>query len=249
MWVLPKEWLNHSEPSVSAMDMAELNLESSQQGSQSEISLLVRSKPIALRSHLRKCKRDKWYLALCSQISSSWTLDPLRDSWIYSQGDFLANPSVTRETRSQTPTADICSQTSLGLLTSADQEGCSLKMSKESSQPKCKTVHQPCSMSLESFKAEVIEQRGVYSARLKSVSQANIQTGFTREKEFLSWPTPSARDYKGAVLPETLAAKKRNPMTNSLPDAVQHKSGRGHLNPAWVEWLMGLPIGWTELKR
>jgi hypothetical protein len=61
------------------------------------------------------------------------------------------------------------------------------------------------------------------------------------------WPTPAARDYKGAVLPETLKAKNRNPMTNTLPDAVQHKSGRGHLNPEWVEWLMGVPTGWTEL--
>ncbi len=22
---------------------------------------------------------------------------------------------------------------------------------------------------------------------------------------------------------------------------------RGRLNPAWVEWLMGFPIGWTDL--
>ena len=62
------------------------------------------------------------------------------------------------------------------------------------------------------------------------------------------WPTPAARDYKGAVLPETLAAKNRNPMTNSLPDAVQHKLGSGSLNPEWVEWLMGVPTGWTALE-
>ena len=24
--------------------------------------------------------------------------------------------------------------------------------------------------------------------------------------------------------------------------------GGGKLNPEWVEWLMGWPIGWTELK-
>ncbi len=22
----------------------------------------------------------------------------------------------------------------------------------------------------------------------------------------------------------------------------------GHLNPTWVEWLMGWPVGWTDLK-
>ena len=60
-------------------------------------------------------------------------------------------------------------------------------------------------------------------------------------------PTPSARDYKGAVKPETLAKKKRNPLTNSLPDCVQHLSGNGYLNPNWIEWLMGVPTGLTEL--
>ena len=60
-------------------------------------------------------------------------------------------------------------------------------------------------------------------------------------------PTPAARDYKGAVKPETLAKKNRNPLTNSLPDAVRHLSGSGYLNPDWIEWLMGVPTGLTEL--
>jgi len=38
-----------------------------------------------------------------------------------------------------------------------------------------------------------------------------------------SWPTPTARDYKGARKPKTIAKKKRNPETNSLPDAVEHR--------------------------
>ena len=48
-------------------------------------------------------------------------------------------------------------------------------------------------------------------------------------------PTPTARDWKGRTSP------KWNHIT--LPDKVG-----GHLNPQWVEWLMGLPIGWTDLK-
>jgi len=63
----------------------------------------------------------------------------------------------------------------------------------------------------------------------------------------LIWPTPRTSDYKGPVKPETLSLKGRNPMTNSLMDATQHMSGSGQLNPAWVEWLMGVPIGWTAL--
>lgn len=49
------------------------------------------------------------------------------------------------------------------------------------------------------------------------------------------WPTPNARDWKGAP-----SAKHE---AYSLPREVG-----GHLNPKWVEWLMGYQIEWTELN-
>ena len=63
------------------------------------------------------------------------------------------------------------------------------------------------------------------------------------------WPTPTTRDYKGGRKAETLEAKGRLP-TNSLPDLVNSQAGEtGPLNPTpFVEWLMGFPTGWTELK-
>jgi len=69
----------------------------------------------------------------------------------------------------------------------------------------------------------------------------------------LFWPTPTRREYFPPRMPETMKKTNRNPMTNSLGDAVQYIEGKdykqtGQLNPAWVEWLMGYPIGWTDLK-
>tara|TARA_Y100000816_G_C25919411_1_gene479448 strand:- start:54 stop:815 length:762 start_codon:yes stop_codon:yes gene_type:complete len=61
------------------------------------------------------------------------------------------------------------------------------------------------------------------------------------------WPTPAARDYKGARKPETMAKTGRNPETNSLPDSVEFKGESGRLNPTWVEWLMGFPLEHTDL--
>jgi DNA (cytosine-5)-methyltransferase 1 len=61
-------------------------------------------------------------------------------------------------------------------------------------------------------------------------------------------PTPTTRDHKGGRKLETLKEAGRN-QTNSLPDAVNYKNGQtGQLNPQWVEWLMGFPEGWTDLK-
>tara|TARA_R110000851_G_scaffold131550_2_gene265711 strand:- start:119 stop:445 length:327 start_codon:yes stop_codon:yes gene_type:complete len=61
------------------------------------------------------------------------------------------------------------------------------------------------------------------------------------------WPTPTTRDYKGGRKPETLAASGRG-ATNSLNDALTCQGQYGSLNPTWVEWLMGFPSGWTDLK-
>jgi len=61
------------------------------------------------------------------------------------------------------------------------------------------------------------------------------------------WPTPTTRDYKGGRKPETLAASGRGE-TNTLNDAVTIRDQHGSLNPTWVEWLMGFPEGWTDLK-
>ena len=52
------------------------------------------------------------------------------------------------------------------------------------------------------------------------------------------WPTPMASDWKRGASP---SEQKRN--TPSLPARVG-----GKLNPQWVEWLMGYPTGWTDLK-
>lgn len=56
-----------------------------------------------------------------------------------------------------------------------------------------------------------------------------------------NWATPVARDFRapGRIRMERTGSKSGDP----LPQQVG-----GILNPNWVEWLMGWPIGWTDLK-
>lgn len=53
-----------------------------------------------------------------------------------------------------------------------------------------------------------------------------------------SWPTPLARDEKGA------AQRARYGDESSLPAAIG-----GAPNPTWLEWLLGFPPGWTLVSR
>ena len=59
-----------------------------------------------------------------------------------------------------------------------------------------------------------------------------------------SFPTPTATDYKRNGSPSEY---NRSSLTLGAI-ASQTSSISGKLNPQWVEWLMGFPVGWTELK-
>lgn len=64
-----------------------------------------------------------------------------------------------------------------------------------------------------------------------------------------TWPTPcaSASASKGSS-PASLTRKSGKSRVNDRIDHAVMASDGGQLNPEWVEWLMGWPIGWTELK-
>tara|TARA_R100000808_G_scaffold24912_1_gene59274 strand:+ start:1842 stop:2555 length:714 start_codon:yes stop_codon:yes gene_type:complete len=90
------------------------------------------------------------------------------------------------------------------------------------------------------WKKMVLEQRGAYSARLKSAH-------LTREKESTSWPTPRASEYKdcGPVGSKSHTHMDKRSYLCAKVKEVEKPSGL--LNPTWAEWLMGVPTGWTEL--
>ena len=57
------------------------------------------------------------------------------------------------------------------------------------------------------------------------------------------WPSPKARDHKDGTTKGT-----QNRDSPDLGKVVGQSKETGALNPTWVEWLMGWPVGWTDLK-
>lgn len=54
-----------------------------------------------------------------------------------------------------------------------------------------------------------------------------------------AYATPMARDWRSGKVSEETMARNSRPLSEQVG---------GSLNPTWVEWLMGWPLGWTDLK-
>tara|TARA_Y100000310_G_scaffold131191_1_gene130436 strand:+ start:236 stop:823 length:588 start_codon:yes stop_codon:yes gene_type:complete len=55
------------------------------------------------------------------------------------------------------------------------------------------------------------------------------------------WPTPTSKQNQHCPSMQSRGIACRNQRA-----AIQAEGG-GQLNPTWVEWLMGFPLGWTDL--
>lgn len=83
-------------------------------------------------------------------------------------------------------------------------------------------------------------------AQLTSTGRRKSQNGTTSHSLGLAdavqmWPTPTVDDSKNVT--------RTSGAFQSLVRSVQESSTvSGKLNPTWVEWLMGFPIGWTDLE-
>jgi len=90
-------------------------------------------------------------------------------------------------------------------------------------------------------------------------SERETQAPLTSETVSGLWLTPTRTDSKpsgikeatmmlralsGEVIPETY----RRLRSQVAALALQVGEGFGPLNPTWVEWLMGWPLGWTDLQ-
>jgi hypothetical protein len=74
-----------------------------------------------------------------------------------------------------------------------------------------------------------------------------------RLQDAVKFATPCARDWKEQTLSMSLTKAHGNTeKSRQLPRQLSAECPElhgGQLNPTWVEWLMGWPLGWTALKQ
>jgi hypothetical protein len=75
----------------------------------------------------------------------------------------------------------------------------------------------------------------------KKGSQKSLTTVVVDQERWM-WPPPSAQQQQGGVQGLVGGSGHREKMKK----AGHHEMLTGQLNPNWVEWLMGWPVGWTD---
>jgi len=238
-------------------DTKELGLDSEEFSQTCERLLTWRGKDSRWQTWSLRWKRVNWMQPLCSRTLRHSHTESFVDEWTSYLEASRASPSVLQESVKALKTRDICSPTSETASQSADLDLFSWKTSKGLSPVRRLPEPQFLGMSLKCWNSWVTEQRQEYSQRLKSVRH-------TKESGCLSWPTPTAAEGTKIGSQANYGQKglSNHPKIVGLPNRVKlNKSGKNpdisnqrpkppqskKLNPVWVEQLMGIPVGWTDL--
>lgn len=184
----------------------------------------MRGRPMLPRLLLRA-----WAMGHSTRLLSGLTLPPSTldrgvASWIASLRATRASPTARSADRGEQTTSGSSSIRSSGSFPSAG-----LVVSSERTSQGTRTDNSVPSSLL--WSGWAIALRREYSARPRLERP-------TTGSASISWPTPLARDYKDGT-----AEVVRNGKV--VKDTLGRALG-GPPNPPWVEWLMGLPEGWTD---
>ncbi len=233
MWILPRQL----HTSVSALGTEALISDSSEQSQACARWLLVRSKPLPVRTWCLKWSRDTWTRHLSGRILRPSHGGIFEEWWTSSLGVTLVSHSAPPVDAKESTIPVTSGHSSQMELLPCDQGSASLRMSKDISLWGCPT-------SSKTWQQWVTERRGAYSQRLKSGRR-------TQGSGCSFWPTANARDWKDSGATQGMrttpnlgtAVHRCGPVAQDSPSS--HGNRRGSLNARWVETLMGLPIGWT----
>ena len=233
MWILPK---NYPLSSHFAQDMVASKEDLTLPGLNIESSLMWRSKPMQLLSWSKKWKQGSYFLHLFTRILKPSHHIYFEEKLVSLLGATHVKDLQQQGNKKEIKTHDTCGHLYEDTLNQLDLFNASLKTCKD-------TLPLDFFQSSANWNQFVIEQYGEYSQRVKLAH-------LTREKEFLFYPTPSAHEARLGYQDRSNPLKKGT--QQSLTTVVVNKAGgrkkcSGHLNPDWVEWLMGVPTGWTGL--
>ena len=181
----------------------------------------------------------------------------------FSLGDFPASPSPWQESRREKGTIVTSGRRCSGLSESCARAALSVRTYLESSALPPGRWSRIWSVQAITLSCSILKLR---------LSELGTEDRGCSSSGSQMWPTPRANEYKD-VLQSVPPSRMKDPGKCNLTQAVamkklfakpcaadaqgshggnNHRSLRtdvaGQLNPTWGEWLMGFPIGWTDLN-
>ena len=229
--------------------------------------VMSRGKPMQWLALSRKWKKDGYMNHLFGLTLEHSTAQSGVEKWMSSLRDSHVNHSAKPETSWESMIPDISGQMSRESLAKYDLQSSSWKTYQMSL-----TMLERISLEIcpkwgivvhgELFERQMPKHhtKGEGSSRLRS-----IPTPTTMDSQFLNskrtvmktsmeqgnWRGIGLKDYVQMFPTPTATANQTCPSMiekgGSFNNLSESKSGK--LNPEWVEWLMGWPIGWTDLEH
>jgi hypothetical protein len=96
----------------------------------------------------------------------------------------------------------------------------------------------------------ILQMRKLVENGATTLEEAEAMIGGSlNPKRMEKWPTPVCQDSRHATT-RHLDPKNQHWKSNlgEVVMSLEKPNIGGRLNPTWVEWLMGWPLGWTDLK-
>ena len=103
----------------------------------------------------------------------------------------------------------------------------------------------PCARDFKGPNTKASLTRKDGKSRMDQLQNAVVHGGTKTQR---TWPTPKAHDPKSHSSNMEYHKKRSGKMMDLTCDVMVSRGKPAQLNPSWVEWLMGWPIGWTGLK-
>ncbi len=202
------------------------------------------------------------FLAISEHSYLRGSPEYIRELLMSSQADSHVNRSASQESKQPKTTPATCGQRPLRSFAWLDRDTRSWKTSQGSllpamgiSEPSCKDWPKSGTMRDGACYRQGTAVPGInendYGSSLPTPvaydatpgGPNNHYHGLGHMAKMNKWPTPMGRDWRTATGRED----RHSPNLNVMVKRHQPTHG-GQLNPMWVEWLMGWPLGWTDLK-
>ena len=195
----------------------------------------LRGTPMLPQSLERKWKKGGFIRLLSGLMLPPSTGDLLLKQWITSAQDFHASPGVSQDIKTEQMMKDGFGTTLKESFARLDPASSSWKTSQVS-------LWGDLTPFLGTWPKSGSMLNGVCSKRLPLVQDIPASVSFSLDM----FNTPVVSDGHNSSFPKSQAN-----WDSLVGDLIRNGDARngGYLNPQWVEWLMGWPIGWTESEH